>query len=78
MRENIRKAILVNECSQIVENAYENNNGVWLVAFRNGLNHSNYSIRSLIDCVRNSPYYPTPQGSEYWNNFQRRLRDMDY
>lgn len=78
MKENIRKAILVNECSQVVENAYKNNRGVWLGSFRRKLNAYDYSIRQLIDCVRNSFGHPTPQGTEYWDRCQSRLRRMGY
>lgn len=72
MRNNMRHAITVKECSQVVENAYRNNNGCWLRYFRNALNHDNYSIYRLCWTIMNDVLYPTPQGAAYWNAFRRR------
>lgn len=72
MKLNIRHAITVKECSQVVENVHLNNRGIWLRSFRRNLNENNYTIYRLCDTVRNEEYYPTPQGVDYWNAFRRR------
>lgn len=72
MKDNMRHAITVKECSQVVENAHLNNGGVWLGVFRRRLNLYGYSIFSLCDTVRSSGYHSTPQGDRYWDAFRRR------
>lgn len=72
MKDNMKHAITVKECSQVVENAHLNNNGRWLPCFRGALNHDYYSIYQLCWTVMNDFYYPTPQGASYWNAFRRR------
>ena len=72
MRRNMKHAITVKECSQVVENAHLNHDGFWLRCFRNELNRDNYSIYRLCWTVMNDESYPTPQGVAYWNAFRRR------
>lgn len=72
MKDNMRHAITVKECSQVVENAHLNNRGYWLGCFRRNLNENNYTIYRLCWTVMNDVYYPTPQGEAYWNAFRGR------
>ena len=75
MRDNIRHAITVGECSMVVENAHLNNEGLWLSSFQRSLNRDNYSIYRLCYTVMNRDHHPTPQGEAYWDAFRRLGRD---
>lgn len=72
MKENMRHAITVKECSQVVENAHLNHNGFWLRSFRRRLNENNFTIYRLCWSVMNDEFYPTPQGAAYWGTFRWR------
>lgn len=69
MRDNIRHAITVGECSMVVE-AKNHAPQHWYREWEYGIRHG-YSIYRLIDTVRND-YYPPIQGVEFWNAFRNR------
>ena len=78
MKDNIRKAILVPECSMVVEAAHASRRRIrgvgdaWYRSFLCGIREG-YSIYRLIDCTRNDTHPPI-QGSTFWDNFRRRGR----
>ena len=72
MKNNIKHAITVGECSMVVE-AKNHAPNSWKEGVRRKLMKNNYSIYRLIDTVRNSGTHVPIQGDSFWNEF--RLRD---
>lgn len=69
MRDNIRHAITVGECSMVVEAKNHTPYG-WGRRFSSHLKNG-YSIFRMIETIMNSRHYPI-QGYEYWTTFARR------
>ena len=70
MKENIRHAITVEECSMVIEaknHAYH----MWADDFHQCLTRFNYSIFRLIGVIMNERYPPI-QGYEFWREFYDR------
>lgn len=70
MKENIRHAITVGECSQVVEVKHHAPQH-WHRGFYKGLMHENRSIYRLVGMVMNE-YYPPIQGYEHWCRFYNK------
>jgi hypothetical protein len=73
MRDNIKHAITVEECSMVVEARNHAQNG-WGRNFSYYLMREKYSIFRMIDTLMNHRYYPI-QGYEYWQRFSRRKHE---
>jgi hypothetical protein len=77
MRDNIRHAITVGECSMVIEAAHASwrvaMHGHWKQSFRHGIRRG-YSIYRLIDSTRNMAYPPI-QGNDFWDEFRSRGED---
>ena len=74
MRSNIKNALIVPECSMVVEAAHASVQIVghphWLRSFHEGI-RDGYSIYRLINTVRNSAHEPI-QGKHFWDAFRAR------
>ena len=70
MRDNIKHAITVEECSMVVEARNHAPHG-WGRNFSYDLMKNGFSIFRMIDTLMNSTYYPI-QGYRYWARFSRR------
>ena len=71
MKNNIKHAITVCECSMVVE-VKNHSYREWHEDFRIKLMKHGYSIYRLIDVVRNDSRYVPIQGMEFWDNFRWR------
>ena len=67
MKKNIRHAITVGECSQVVE-VKNHAPRHWHKGFREGLMRENRSIYGLVGTVMNE-CFPPIQGFEHWRRF---------
>lgn len=71
MRENIRRAITIGECSMVVE-AKQHAQNMWSRDF-SSLIRRGRSLGFLIGSVMNE-HYPPIQGYRFWSDFRARYR----